>query len=517
MSDLFLSDLQVAERTFSLSAPLAPTSIRDQIVRAQLAVQRLRQENLILPAHECLGRPPRLVVIGAGVTGVATALEAVAYGVATTVVDDSTDPLRAQAFCNTRWLDPTEYDWPAPHWQGGRYPCHVMMRASPLRWDRPATASQLALAWSQRYKTIMRQSPSLLTHMPNHRLIGVKRRRGSFVGSRVIDTVFSRRGGRNCNVVVAQTKAISLNDNGCPVVNGSGGPVYSGPICGLEASAILVCVGIGKEKCEIGPGHLSRGPHFWDSDHLSDSDYGIDNRKPRILISGAGDGGLQDFIRVLVKPDFARRGVGGILNYCVPSTKLPLELWAIQESVSRLLTWGRNHWYLAALEREYLAVIDDTLEDKDVRGRIKDILRHPTPDVRLVYPCTHFPPVFALNRFVAMLIARYCKTYRKDMSPLLLPGHKLASLTGVGPHVCRGSASECYGTIARSVEHTFTLEQKVCVAGTHVPAVPRGRESGVVDLVVIRHGVDQSRLPQSLKGLLYRKTVRQTLPVGLPD
>jgi hypothetical protein len=112
--DPFLAAHMVAPLMLEIGPRLSPVSIRDQMVRAALAVDRALHEGLI-------GRARPLFVVGAGVAGASAAIRASGAGVPTVLVD------RDQAFsrqrgCFTRWVDPTQYDWPALHAEEGVYP-----------------------------------------------------------------------------------------------------------------------------------------------------------------------------------------------------------------------------------------------------------------------------------------------------------------------------------------------------------------------------------------------------------
>ena len=69
MADPFLLAHQVGPRFFDLSGKLNPISIREQMIRARLLVERAKQANLIGPNSD-------LLVIGSGACGATAALHA---------------------------------------------------------------------------------------------------------------------------------------------------------------------------------------------------------------------------------------------------------------------------------------------------------------------------------------------------------------------------------------------------------------------------------------------------------
>src|SRR5580765_3670783 len=109
--DQVLSFHRVAERKYELSG-LRTGSVRDQILRGHLLVERVFASGEI-----DAGQP--LLVIGGGAGGVTCALTACGLGVDVTLLELNVDPLQTQLGVTTRCLDPTEFDWPQPHWTTG--------------------------------------------------------------------------------------------------------------------------------------------------------------------------------------------------------------------------------------------------------------------------------------------------------------------------------------------------------------------------------------------------------------
>src|ERR1019366_6151378 len=100
---------QIYPDFFNLGGRLAPVSIRDQMVRAQAFVDDAVAAGLI-------GTKPwrPLLIVGAGAAGATAAIwAAVHHHVPTMLIDRDSDAFNRQANCTTRWIDPTQYDWPA--------------------------------------------------------------------------------------------------------------------------------------------------------------------------------------------------------------------------------------------------------------------------------------------------------------------------------------------------------------------------------------------------------------------
>src|SRR5690242_3041515 len=111
-ADPFLLAHQVGPRMFDLSGKLDPISIRDQMLRGLLLVDRALHEDLIGPKSP-------LLVVGAGACGATAALHAAEEGVPTLLVDRKDQAFSLQRNCKSRWIDPTQYDWPLDHWNQG--------------------------------------------------------------------------------------------------------------------------------------------------------------------------------------------------------------------------------------------------------------------------------------------------------------------------------------------------------------------------------------------------------------
>src|SRR4051794_8982966 len=103
--DPFLLSHECGPHQIMIAGPLAPISIRDQMLRAKLAVERSRERGLISANHP-------LIVVGAGAGGASAAIRAVQLGIPATLLDAGGRAFGRQRLCTTRWVDPTQYDWP---------------------------------------------------------------------------------------------------------------------------------------------------------------------------------------------------------------------------------------------------------------------------------------------------------------------------------------------------------------------------------------------------------------------
>jgi hypothetical protein len=153
MADPFLLAHLVSPFFFDIEGTLSPISIRDQMIRGRMIVDRAVEEGL-------LNRGARsLLVIGAGAAGATAAIRAAQHGVHTMLIDIAPAPFLRQAGCRSRWVDPTQYDWPVDHWAASRYPWKPPRM--PLPW-RANYANDLAVLWTMILNTAHMQYRGLL-------------------------------------------------------------------------------------------------------------------------------------------------------------------------------------------------------------------------------------------------------------------------------------------------------------------------------------------------------------------
>src|ERR1700756_287114 len=156
MSDPVLSAHQVYPLFFNLGGRISPISIRDQMVRGQTIVERALEAGVIGGG----GHRP-LPVVGARAPGAAAAIHAASHQVPTVLLDRDASPFTRQARCATRWIDPTQYDWPVDHWDRGL--CPSVPVATPLPW-RSDWSNRLAAQWSIRLNRAVRRFPWMRTY-----------------------------------------------------------------------------------------------------------------------------------------------------------------------------------------------------------------------------------------------------------------------------------------------------------------------------------------------------------------
>lgn len=494
--DPFLHTHRIAPGLFSVAGRLHPISIRDQIIRGQLFVQRALREQVIRPDP----RAPAFVVVGAGVAGVTAAIEAAEHRVRTILVERAPQAFATQASCQTRWIDPTQYDWPVGHWRVAEYPWDASsLRSTVLPWNDADYAHNLAGTWLRVLKNYTTKPGSLLS----------LRQPAVVTDVRPSPT----KPGRE---VVADIEQDSRSTT-------------------ETASAVLIATGFGSECCNLEKTyhrhaprqHPTYGTPFWSSDKLAHPGFDIARQSARVLISGAGDGSLQDFLRVVVDPSFP--SARAILNHLQMDPGVWARIHDAQDHVDRHVNWSTknedDHGSLTYLQTAFDTVASAVLGDWVVRRQIDSMLRRPRPDVYLVYNCSHFGRGYALNRFLALLLIRYLEQDRAASGgggglPLLNPYRRLVNLDPVAPHGC-GPAPACYGH-----PHAFELaettgcvdDKPLATDGRRYEGPPqdiRVMANGEADIFVLHHGPRLTDIPENLLPLHYPPFARQMLPYGL--
>lgn len=373
MADPFLLAHLVRPLFFDIGGALSPVSIRDQMIRGRMIVDRSVEAGLL-----GTGRSP-LLVIGAGAAGATAAIRAAQRGIRTVLIEINPAPFLRQGGCQSRWVNPTQYDWPVGHWTQSRY--HWMPPAMPMPW-REALANVLAVVWTVQLNSMRRRYGPALLDVRYRTTLGSLALSGSSVqGTLATPTAPS----------ITQTFAMAVS-----------------------------CAGFGTERCTIGS---YSGFRFWDTDDFEMPNLGLPaSRAGEVLISGGGDGALQDVLRIIAgKPAvYIYNNLTAQSNVASRLAKLEREIQDAEDQAQRAYIWGaspqHDHEIQMALHQAYLRVIQNLQANpqdwSDVCSQLHQILPANIPKVELVYPCEHFDRSYGLNRFLVLLFAEYLQGRR---------------------------------------------------------------------------------------------------------
>ena len=437
---------------YSIAGKYNPASIKDQMVRAVGIVDRALRYGIIGPNK-------RLLVVGAGAAGVSAALRAADSRTDTTLVERADRPFGRQAK-SSRIVDPTEYDWPHPEWNQGAIP------------DLPLTicrkpASELVNLWREAFD---------------------KQREFLFVR---LKTQFIRSLGDGDDMIAllrGELDRFTMRE-----LSGDKDGGYWG-----RFHMVLNCTGPGEESVTVAEEHQDRAHasyRFWENDQLEVDSFGLPpgrSSTPSVLISGGGDGSLQDFLRIA----FPKQTPSDLYLGIPEAVRAEVErrIYAAEDSFRRAWVWSENAeldcQVLRQLHQEHLAVA------KMVAGKGR-FLPEFNPDrmgkVTVIHKCDHFSVCYPFNHFLACLAHEYMGGAR------FRPHHGLSEVVSAdaAKHQCQGKAAECW-------EHPHRVEFVKSHCGDPNPAKLPGSE--VYDLVILRHG-PKAGTP---------KLSRQMLPYRLP-
>lgn len=211
-------------------------------------------------------------MIGGGAGGVTAALSACERGVPATLVERSDKGAFGTQLESTRYIDPAMDDWPASHWGDAAWP--LRGRRASLPW-RASPAAQVAGFWEACFEAklvALGGGPEGRLHFAK----GIHVQRQHLLLSEG-DVRFNWRAPER-------------------------------PEEGRRHGAAIVCTGFSKE--ETGVSESYRGFEFWGPDPYGLKNLGLDpSVRVKALVSGAGGGALQDFLRLVMRPGTTARDV----------------------------------------------------------------------------------------------------------------------------------------------------------------------------------------------------------------
>ena len=477
MSDPVLDAHRVLPRLYLISGGASPISIRDQILRGWLVIDRLRQT-----AQLSAGR--RLLVVGAGAGGATAAITAAGRGIETTLVDAEPAPFGLQRRSATRFLDPTQYDWPVDHWGQGSFSWSTQHVAFPMPFPA-AWADQLAMLWVSVLASSLISFPKLLTFRANTRVIDLdprpshgKHLRATFGGGTAgdFDTVIWAAGAGREN---------------CQIVSSSKAPVY-------------------------------QGRSFWSTDPLASKNVGVTSGVPKVLICGGGDGGSQDYLRVLTRA----RSAAFLYAACNIPAEIAARVQSAEDRAHRCRAWIdedrvrrplQEHAVFMELEDAHRMAVALALQDPAVRRSLRTLFPYQPPEMCFTYREPYLTSYYGLNRFMTLLVAEHLR--RQFGQQTLRPSTVVSSIAPTGSaHVCMvpgpsgglvphmaGGAPVCHGQ-----DHDVMLGDA---------ASPTLLSHHVFNVVIVRYGLQDKPLPplpQPFRKRLALARPRHALPYHQP-
>lgn len=457
LADPFLLAHIIRPRIFDIGGKLSPVSIRDQMVRGRMFIDRACEVGLISPEASI-----PVLVVGAGAAGATVAIYAAQKRIKTLLIDAARAPFLRQRLCRTRWVDPAQYDWPVEHWDSGVYPW--ALPRMPLPWSA-GISHQFAIGWTAE---LNRQCKIHQSHLR------VRYRTTITPGSKPRRI----RGGLDVDLQGPRGRRTD------------------------RFALIISCVGFGAENCRVNTKY--KGFDFWETDPFEKHNVGVRLGPAKVLISGGGDGALQDFLRVVTTAILAR----DIYSSLRIPPSIASQIQSAEDQAQRAFVWGNNsvhdHPIYTVLESSHRSAVDELWSNNLIRNQVintfDDWVKDPLPDVELAFPCDHFSKCYGLNQFLVRLLVKYLKE-RRDM-PCLRPQTKVVKVTEHGKHrkppaKCNNDPRHCHGQ-----DHDVWFDTSTCEGGdSNSPFIGKH----VYNVVIIRHGI----VPPVL---LYKGTTRLSNP-----
>ena len=463
----FLLAHEVAEYIYNVADVAYPVSIRDQMNRARWLVDKAHDAGFFGPARDSKFRC--LLVCGAGAAGVTAALHAISLGVRTVLVEKSAAPFLRQRLCRSRWIDPVQYDWSANHWAAAGFPHAGPPMPLPWTADR---SHRLAFRWQLRLNAALNNP--LLTFRRQECVIGLP--------------VFVRNATGEVQGVEVEFQSGLVDAYGM----------------------VLWCTGFGDERRFAPPNYT--GFAFWDTDPFERSDWGVSPRPTQLrgIVSGGGDGALQDVIRLATRRKSASELWRTLLTsgWSMPDEMRHI-LFAAEDQAQRALLWCKpssldEHRALQRLHDTYVQAVRNLTLLHPARGLLIDsltaLLRANPHPLLLVHSCTHFSRCYGLNHLLVLLLEAVARIRGLASGPTFRQQSGIAS---VGGHACANDPWLCHGST-----HTVHLQERVLCYGP--PGAVVSQENA--NVLVIRHGI--SPRPAVLGRPI--AFARQVMPYHLP-
>jgi hypothetical protein len=370
--DPFLFYHKVSEFHVNIGGRWSPLSIRDQMLRGRWAAER---------AMDRLGGGRNLAVIGAGVGGVTAAMTAVSAGVATTLFEKEHDPFSRHARCGC-WVDPTQYDWPLDHFSQARIPWPGTPPVQPS-WPNAGRAFALVGDWRAQFQVFLLSRNAT----------------AYFTWQRDTDVVDVRRNAAGTMAEVEWRPVGKKTTNATPF-----GLVITAMGFGDERSYLTYAGG------HVPAVHPFRGYPFWSRDPFEEHRLSRTPGAglPRILISGGGDGALQDFLRIVTRFKSARDLWDHLPLSASRRARIQKQAQDTEDQANRALVWSgkseRDCVVLNRLMTVFRNLAAETYRMKEVPPSLDQVIRPDFKTLWFVHRCSHFTSGYALNRLLVLLL-----------------------------------------------------------------------------------------------------------------
>lgn len=403
VDSLSLLSLKVASNVFDLSSGLRHISIRDQMVRAQLAVRDLKRGDPGLDS---------LLIVGAGVAGIAAALEAVARGVRkVVVVEVGAEPFGLLRGVKQRYIGPFMYEWPSSFSGNQSYPDHgttpwLGKSASPLQWKsaNPVSAHTFAHMLTKDLLSKLHAMSAGGTS-PLTICVNVNKRRISDFVMKFAKNESARAISRLQNQNPADSLRFGYwHESVWPLSN----PAHAT----IEPQYVLLAAGMGKETIRLVKDDINQNPYgganydgkpFWANDNLLRQA----NLNRQISVFGGGDGALQDVLRALTHFAHPLHFIKFLAQDAPTKTALDgvrATLLSIDRQGRQFGSWTARNAEYRTVDASCMAVAKRLAQMPGVAKRVRAGIVLGKGTVSLFVRGQYFDKAYLLNRFLVHLI-----------------------------------------------------------------------------------------------------------------
>lgn len=463
---------------YDISGKFSPISIKDQIMRASLLVERAFEQEIITPKPAPGDTSPNrpLLVIGSGFAGIAACYHAVKRGVQVVLVENEDYPLKKFELSRDRWISPTEYDWPSRHWRHGRFPIEdcdcAFVKIEALE------ISGLLRSFKKGYLDKLLKNKDLFYPVLNNS-----------VKIELPNAPAGASPGDNLKKGYFFIK-IELSNNSVTL-----------PVDNFGMA--LACTGFGREQTVIGN---YMGVPFW---NMIYSPAIIERGNKNILICGSGDGALQDFLYLIS----GKKSVGDIYEALgLEDKEIESEIFQAEDYSRRCEPYlgikgtpGRTKRECSTyrkLHKEHTANVIQLLDkyQAELAPKIEALVR-PFFDrgnkITVAYRCNHFSSSYAFNRFLVILISTYLEKYaeKEKRVKVLMPEHSVTKIKAKESHQCKyGQLKEKgnkYESLIEAAIDCIGELHTACYVKASCQSVLSGEEKlGDFNQIIVRYGID---------------------------
>lgn len=396
---------KVAPFQFDIGFKVSSASIRDQVVRAQMVVRALTEAGLTRTDSA------PMLICGAGVAGLAAAMEAEALGLPFVLIEKNDRPGGVLQGKGKRYISPTMYEWPATSVNLHSFP--MTKGLAILGTTTSSPTSDFSYTFSE--PATIADFVAAVLNVARPKLVLWRLQDKYFPNTTISDE--SKEQLQKMLAPGAECRQLPPLSFAAPKNN-----------LPEQFSALLFTAGMAPETPHLkwkrhntDREHIfdSETPGFWEKDRLLDANLGTAVPQPDVLVIGGGDGAIQDALRCLV--DHAKAVNTLEIWEKIADTLTPLmgpmpklRWYTVDDILLDILTlegytatgamWVANAQIYKDLDQEYkLLAINLLVLYPNVASVIKAMLRS---DVGSVSLSTRggFSKCYALNRFLIHLI-----------------------------------------------------------------------------------------------------------------